>query len=168
MIYLAAPYTTGLPENMSPAEAMQHRAALINREAAAMMEMGLPVYSPISHGMSLEQYVRAENLADHAFWMRHCYAILDCCSLLVVLCLPGWDESTGVKGEISHAIQHATPIIYIRSTRDLRDSILLHTYLTKALRESLATLINEPQPLGTDRPAYQNALALMNRLENAA
>lgn len=60
MIYLAAPYSTGLTPGMDPHEAMRLRASEINKAAAQLMESGAIVYSPISHGVSLSALLGCE------------------------------------------------------------------------------------------------------------
>lgn len=112
MIYLAAPYTTGLPQGLSREAAMHARANEINRAAARMMAQGATVYSPISHGVSLEPHLMDELREDHDFWMRHCYGMLDQASEIAVLTLPGWDSSRGVQLEIAFAKERGIPISY--------------------------------------------------------
>lgn len=110
MIYLAAPYTTGLPPDTDAVLAMETRAKQIARATARLMEEGLAVYSPVTHGTALEDHVSADNRDDHAFWMRHCFQMLDAASELVVLMLPGWRDSKGVQMEIDRAAERAIPI----------------------------------------------------------
>lgn len=113
MIYLAAPYSTGLTPGMDSHEAMRLRASEINKAAAQLMESGAIVYSPISHGVSLEPHVSPDNLKDHHFWMNHCFGMLDRSSEMYVLKLPGWDKSKGVAMEISRARLRGIPVSYI-------------------------------------------------------
>ncbi|MDO6385623.1 DUF1937 family protein [Uliginosibacterium sp. 31-12] len=115
MIYLAAPYSTGLPEGMEPAEAMRQRADLINKAAAQLMEEGHIVYSPISHGVSLEAHVSADNLKSHDFWMNHCFGMLDRARQLCVLRIPGWEASRGVQMEINRARRNGLLVTYMEA-----------------------------------------------------
>lgn len=113
MIYLAAPYSTGLPEDQTPAQAMADRARQIDRAAARLLLAGQPVYSPVSHGKRLEIHLPADAAADHALWMGHCLQMLNHARELWVLQLPGWRESRGVQIEIDRARSLGIPITMI-------------------------------------------------------
>jgi hypothetical protein len=39
--------------------------------------------------------------------------MLSRCDVMIVLCIPGWEESSGVTGEIDYAIKHKIPIIFV-------------------------------------------------------
>ncbi len=118
MIYLAAPFSTGLPPCDSIEErqaAMQERANAIAKRTAELMELGEPVYSPISHGCAIEQFLRPDLRASHGFWMQHCYQMLEHARGLTVLMLPGWKGSEGVQKEINFARQRGIPITYMEA-----------------------------------------------------
>ena len=116
MIYLAAPYSTGIgSDTESAALIMRARADRIDREAAKLMAEGHAVYSPITHGRPLERHLPGDLAADHKFWMAHCKAILAKCDALLVLKLDGWDVSRGVAEEIEHAARLGIPTAYLEA-----------------------------------------------------
>ncbi len=114
MIYLIAPYSTGSAHmvGISHQERMRLRAAEINKFAAKLMEDGELVYSPISHGVSLEPHLSDDKLKDHQFWMEHCFGMLDLARSAAVLRLPGWDKSVGVGMEMSRARARGIPVFF--------------------------------------------------------
>lgn len=92
-IYLAAPYS-------SPDPAIRHqRAALASQAAAHLMLKGHCVFSPITHGHFVADWLPAETALDHEFWMGQCLPMLADCDLLVVLTLPDWHLSRGIQRE---------------------------------------------------------------------
>jgi hypothetical protein len=113
VIYLAAPYSTGLSPEVPASEAMAARAARINRAAARLMLAGAPVYSPISHGVSIEPHLPEQAAADHDLWMGHCYQMLRHARELWVLQLPGWRKSRGVQLEIAQARTLMIPVVMV-------------------------------------------------------
>ncbi len=82
---------------------MYLRFKAVNRKAAELMDKGYCVFSPISHSYPISKYCKA-NPCDHKFWLAQDLWILDCCEEVHVLCLPGWEESKGVKFEVDRAI----------------------------------------------------------------
>jgi len=102
LVYLASPYTHIQPEVMEA----RYQAAL--EKTAQLTRQGAAVFSPIvhSHPMGL-----AFNLPqDWSFWERVDRAFIAQCSELLVLCLPGWEQSTGVRAEIAIAHQLGIPV----------------------------------------------------------
>ena len=104
MIYLASPYSHPDPEV---------RAARLRqtcRHAARLVRKGRLVYSPIAHShMLAEQGLPA----DWPFWAEHSRWMLSACRELVVLALPGWEESTGVKAEVEIAQGLGLPVRFV-------------------------------------------------------
>lgn len=99
MIYLAAPYSTGLDPDTDPILAQEQRFAAITEACAKLRIKGHMVYSPITMGKPMEQYLPQHLVEDHSFWMDHCYHMLELCEEVWVLTLPGWQESRGVTLE---------------------------------------------------------------------
>ena len=106
LTYLASNYS-----DPDPAVMLERYWAAV-RKAAELMLAGECVFSPIAHtheiGLMLGKPV------DHDFWLRQDRAILQHCSMLKVLCLPGWETSKGVAEEISVAKAIGMPIEYIQ------------------------------------------------------
>lgn len=102
-IYLACPYST------SDDALKEHRVKVAFHVTARIMKMGNAIFSPLTHTHDLGKIITA----SHDFWMLQDIAILRHASLLVVLCLPGWDESKGVREEIAVAHACRIPVVYI-------------------------------------------------------
>lgn len=101
-IYLASPYS-------HPEESVRDfRVEQVFLAAAELLNDGIIVFSPIIHTYQLEQRIDPELAQDHSFWMRMDIAVLKHAARLVVLRLPGWEQSKGVAEEI--AVAHACHI----------------------------------------------------------
>ncbi len=106
LTYLATPYTHPNPD-VSIA-----RFRLVNKVAGDLMRMGHIVFSPISmsHPIAMESGLPT----DWDFWKDFDVAYIECSCQMIVLCLEGWEESTGVQAEIEIATRIGIPISYIR------------------------------------------------------
>lgn len=91
LVYLAAPYSDPDPA------VRKRRFRQINKVASAFMREGIHIYSPISHSHPIVQAGGLPTGWD--FWELCDRAVLSCCVLMVILRLPGWDQSTGVACE---------------------------------------------------------------------
>jgi hypothetical protein len=68
-------------------------------------------YSPIVHAhAAAKQY---EMPTDFAFWRAYNEAMLASSHGLIVLTLPGWQDSKGVTAEIEFALARKLPIDYL-------------------------------------------------------
>lgn len=105
LIYLAVPYS-----HPDPAVRLA-RFETVNKHAATMMQNGLHIFSPISHTHPIA--LAGSLPLGWEFWRAYDRAILQVCSKLVVLCLDGWHESKGVKGEIEIADELGIPVEFI-------------------------------------------------------
>jgi len=107
LIYLAAPYTDPIPGiRIARTAAATHVAAQI------IEKYGYSVFSPITHGHELAQYLPPD-IHSHEFWMGQCLPVLRKCNELWVLQLEGWGRSSGVAEEIAMATEWRIPIRYI-------------------------------------------------------
>lgn len=108
MIYLASPYSS----DSKDIEAARYRA--VAGYIAMQYRLGLKMYSPIvaCHHLSLEHQLPG----DAKWWEAFNHDMLKRCDALWVLCLPGWEESRGVKKEIEYAESSGVPINYIADT----------------------------------------------------
>ncbi len=104
-IYLACPYT-------HPDRAVRlQRYEAVTACAAHLMRSGCVVYSPITHSHHMAE---AHGLpTDFAWWRRHCLTMLNGARNLTILCLHGWDQSTGVIAERDHANNIRLPVNYL-------------------------------------------------------
>lgn len=103
MIYMASPYSDPDPAVRSA------RFDAACKYAAEAMREGQLVYSPIAHSHALAERGLP---GDWAFWAEHSRSMLQRCDALVVLTLPGWQESRGVAAEIGIARALGIPVRY--------------------------------------------------------
>jgi len=57
---------------------------------------------------------------DWQFWQRHDLAFLAFCDEMVVLKLPGWEESIGVRAEIAAARTLGKPVTFLEPIEDVQ------------------------------------------------
>ncbi len=101
MIYLASPYSDPDPlVRKARYEAACDRAAL-------MLADGRLVYAPVVYGHALAERGLP---GDWAFWEQHNHAMLSRSTSLLILTLPGWQESEGVRAEIAIARSLGLPV----------------------------------------------------------
>ncbi len=106
LVYLAAPYTHRCKMTQ------QMRFHAINIVAAYLMkELGLFIFSPISHSHPIAE--DGEIPTTWEFWRPYDEEILRCCGRMIVLTLPGWEESKGVQAEIEIATKLGIDISYL-------------------------------------------------------
>ena len=105
MIYVATPYTK-YPHG-------RDRAALDAAKATAeLLRRGYCVYSPVVHSHALCDADTGLDPVDGDFWIQTSRPIMDLCSAIVVVMLPGWQNSEGVNREIEIFRDEGKPIIY--------------------------------------------------------
>jgi len=110
MIYLASPYTDPSAVIMDQRyEAAMHCTAL-------MLRRRMYVYSPIVHCHELAK--RHELPRDFEFWQKYDLHMLDRSSQILVLKLPGWQESRGVTAELAHARSTCMPRALVEVVKD--------------------------------------------------
>jgi hypothetical protein len=112
VVYLASPYSHADPAIME----WRHRATV--RAAAHLMQRGDVVFSPIAHSHEVGKHLGKQvgGAADpdtHAFWMSQDLPMLRRATRMVVLMLPGWSTSRGVKEEIEFAENHGLGISFV-------------------------------------------------------
>lgn len=105
LVYLAGPYT-------HKKESMQTDRfnALTEFAANLMRDHDMVVYSPITHCHPIAEYGLP---GGWEYWERNCEAMLSRCNKMIVLKLPGWKESVGVKGELEIAERLGIPVEYV-------------------------------------------------------
>lgn len=112
MIYIASPYTPTDPSLGPDSRVAMYELnyKLVRQFTAWRLKCGECVFSPIVHSHPLS--VQYELPRSWDFWWKLDVQYLDCCTALYVLCIVGWEKSTGVKAEIAHAKAKGLPIIY--------------------------------------------------------
>lgn len=105
LVYLACPYSHADPN------VQLQRFEAVNKAAALLMKSGTFVFSPISHSRPLE--LAGGLPGDWAFWKEYDYRMIGHCDRLIVLTLPGWQNSTGVNAEIKIAKELQIPVEFM-------------------------------------------------------
>jgi len=105
LIYLACPYTH------KDREVMLYRFEMVNKAAARLMAEGKYVFSPISHTHPIAEAGSLPRGWD--YWEGYDRRVLKGCDKIIVLCLPGWKESTGVQAEIGIGQEMGIPVEYM-------------------------------------------------------
>lgn len=104
MIYLALPYSGS---GFLIAERVRH----MTMYDAKLMKQGIFTVSPVYK--HLMRHYNEDIPGDWTYWGEYSRQLLAMCKEMHVLCLPGWDESTGVKAEIELAKELGIPIKYV-------------------------------------------------------
>ena len=89
--YIATPYRA-YPGGM---EAAFKRAAKVT---AQMIDAGVEVYSPIVHSHPTSKFVRLAP-PEGDFWLERQIPFLQAAAGLIIVCMPGWLDSGGIKFE---------------------------------------------------------------------
>lgn len=108
--YLAAPYTHADPKMM------EQRHTIVNRFVYELMRKGILVYSPLTHNVPINQL--GIN-GDWKTWKDFDHEMLSRCDRLIVLKLPGWENSKGVAAEIARAKELHIPIEWVEASEEL-------------------------------------------------
>lgn len=113
LTYLASPYTPPpeLEDLEARARAREERYEAACRAAAKLMLEGRVVFCPIAHSHAIERHF--PTVAAGPFWERQDAPYLVACTDMVVLKLPGWERSAGVRHEVEVAQFRGIPITYM-------------------------------------------------------
>jgi nucleoside 2-deoxyribosyltransferase len=71
---------------------------------------GNAVFSPIAHSHGVADYMPEHIRLNGDFWMEQDLPLLAKCDEIVVLCLEGWEQSSGVQQEIAFARERGIPV----------------------------------------------------------
>lgn len=77
-----------------------------------LIKRGVPAFSPIAHSHSVAIYAGIDPLS-HDIWLEADRPMMEAAHGLIVLMLPGWNESFGVAHEIEHFEKAGKPVIYL-------------------------------------------------------
>lgn len=100
--YLASPYRA-YPGGLEAAHELAAAAA------AALIDRGLEVYSPIAHSHHIARSVLAAD-ATSDFWLQRQKPFLRAAHGLLLLTAPGWDRSSGIQFEIAFMEAAGKPV----------------------------------------------------------
>jgi hypothetical protein len=104
LVYMASPYSDPDPA------VMHERFAAACRNAARFMRLGVKLFSPIAHFHPIAQFGLPKNWA---FWQEYDRVILGHCDGMLVLLLPGVEDSKSLAAEIAIAKQMGMPILAV-------------------------------------------------------
>jgi len=105
MIYLAGPYTHPDPH-------VRHdRFRRLTEVAAKMLAAGINVYSPITHTHPMLEFAELPHTWE--FWQKIDREYIMRCTHLLVLTLPEYEFSKGVKAEIEIARGAGIDVLYL-------------------------------------------------------
>lgn len=107
IIYLASPYTH------SDKNVLDARCIAAQKATARLMLEGNIVFSPIAHSHGVADHMPDAVRCDGDFWMEQDLPLLARCDEMVVLCLDGWRESSGVRQELAFATEKGIPVRYM-------------------------------------------------------
>jgi hypothetical protein len=109
MIYLASPYSHPDPT------IKEARFEAACRVAANLMRRGELVFSPIAHSHPIA--VCGGIPGSWECWQAFDEIMINACSELRVLMLPGWSDSVGVAAEVAIAERLGKPVKYMADTK---------------------------------------------------
>ena len=93
--YLGTPYSNGNDYLMN------FRSEMVDMIATDLTNQGRAIYSPISSWHTIACKFKMPRTFE--FWETLNLSFLKQCKKLIVVMLPGWEESTGLAGEIEFA-----------------------------------------------------------------
>lgn len=106
LIYIASPYS-------HPVEDVRiENYELVSNLASKLCAEGHVVFSPITYGHTLVGF-RPSMPTDWEFWKNFCLTFLSKCDEMIVYKMAGWEESKGMKEEITYCKENKIPITYI-------------------------------------------------------
>jgi len=103
--YIASPYSHEDPT------VRKKRFYDVSLYTAHLIRSGVVAYSPIAHSHPLAEEFNLEG--DFDAWKRQNFGMLSKASMMIVVCLDGWQESKGVTAEIAFARECGIPINYV-------------------------------------------------------
>ncbi len=105
IVFISSPYGHSDPL------VIEQRVAETKRYVAHLLNANVQAISPTVYGHSI--VIDYALPGDWAFWRDFCLAYLLKSKTMHVLCLDGWKESVGVKGEILACIEAGITIMFV-------------------------------------------------------
>jgi hypothetical protein len=108
LVYVAAPYTSRGASRVSP----EDRISIINRCIGELIRKDVMAVSPLL----MHSVLRAtpDLPSNWEWWQAYSITLLRQCKAMVVLTLPDWDQSVGVRAEIEYAKFQNIPVLYVK------------------------------------------------------
>jgi len=101
----------GTPYSNANDYLINFRAEMVDIIAHDLTMKGRAIYSPISSWHQIA--CKFEMSKTFEFWEKMNLSFLCKCKQLIVVMLPGYEESIGLRGEIEFAIQNDIPIEFL-------------------------------------------------------
>jgi hypothetical protein len=111
IVYLACPYShESMDVRLARFEASAHAAA-------HLIHQGKFVYSPITmtHPIDLVMATEGDTMGSD-YWCDFDEAFMSVCSEMIILVIPGWDQSRGIKREAEFFASAGRPVRYMIPT----------------------------------------------------
>ena len=105
IVYIACPYAHSDPARQ------KHRFETACRAASKLIKGGIVVFSPLSHSVPIAEIGNIPE--ENSTWMKQDIPLLKCCSEMLILGLPGWQQSHGVIDEMFTALAMRIPVTLI-------------------------------------------------------
>lgn len=106
--YIASPYSSADPE-------VRHARYLEVMKFVAWKLSQSIVPVPFSPILYCHELARAHAMpTDAHFWLTFNTTVMESASSIIVLCLPGWEQSVGVTMEIKWARENEVPLLFAR------------------------------------------------------
>ena len=87
---------------------MLFRSETVEQAAALAIKRGIPAFSPIAYTVPMAQKYQMPH--SFPFWRQFDLAMLAPARTLVVLKIPGWQDSIGVREELAMADNFNIPV----------------------------------------------------------
>ena len=113
-IYLAVPYSH------SKDSVKNFRFGTVTAISGKLFEMGIFNFSPITHSHPVS-LINGSGTSWET-WEKFDKFMVDLCTEIWVLKLPGWEASVGVQAEIQHALKTMKPVQYLNV--DIQDGVM--------------------------------------------
>lgn len=81
--------------------------------AAKLLEEGNAVIAPVIEGHAIETELDRQVLPNKRWIWQQSLELLRRCNLVIVITLPGWEESERVRTEINSATKVDIPVIFL-------------------------------------------------------
>lgn len=143
VFYVASPYSH--PDLTKRKE----RYEIAVRTAKTLTRLGYSAFVPIAYDGLWD--TDPNYTVDHSwsFWEKIDLPILDRCAGLVLLEIPGWEQSRGVAGELDHCEKMGIPVMCL-SLSDLDNDQIIHRKMS-LLRGMIRRNTREEHPKFTPK-----------------
>ena len=159
LVYLASPYSHPDPA----VREWRYQQAI--RATAYLIRRGLVPFSPIVHSHPMA-CLGGDLAGDWSFWRRQDEMFMDACGAIVVLMLPGWRESAGVKAEIEYMGNKRRQIEYL-DPADIPEEIGVCSEPRSAVTMEFGLAAGKPRPGGASVDILAACALILRRKHGA-